>query len=228
MTKTVVIFGGSFNPAHDGHFAIMRHAHETLKPDELWMMFSINRLKDAHAYAATPHRMEMARIMAQHYPDVPVKMTDIEEQIGTNQTYFLLSALRAQNPDTRFIWLMGADNLKDFDQWVRGEDIFREFNVAIINRPGYDEQLRDSPLLKKFFALRRDSADALKSNGPGWLSLNAPEVADTANSSSALLKHLRAGETNFSGHFNDVAAYIRRHGLYGIKPRGPSPAAPRP
>lgn len=222
--KTVALFGGSFNPPHDGHFAIGAHIHKALRADEIWMMFSINRLKDPSIYASIDHRMAMGRILARHYPDTPFVMTDIEQQVGTNQTYFVLAELKRRYPDTRFVWVMGADNLAGFDQWVRGDDIFRDFSVAIINRPGHDDAALQSRVLQKFAHLRRADEGSLQPGKPGWVFLRDPDVADAAESSSALLKRLRAGETNFRGHFNEVAAYIRAHGLYGCAP----PPAPRP
>ncbi|MBU0800752.1 MAG: nicotinate (nicotinamide) nucleotide adenylyltransferase [Alphaproteobacteria bacterium] len=224
--KTVALFGGSFNPPHDGHFAIGDHIHKTLKTDEVWMMFSINRLKDPSIYASIDHRMNMARLMARHHPQTPFIMTDIEQQVGTNQTFFVLDELKKRYPDTRFIWVMGADNLKGFDEWIRGDDIFRNFSVAIINRPGHDQDAWDSRVLKKFAGLQRNAPDDFKPGQPGWIFLQDPQVADAAESSSALLKRLRAGETEFRGHFNEVAAYIRKHELYGIKKAGPRPPAP--
>jgi nicotinate-nucleotide adenylyltransferase len=228
MGKTIALFGGSFNPPHDGHFAIAAHIHKKLKPDEVWMMFSINRLKDPAAYAPIEHRMAMGDIMARHYPGTPVVMTDIEEQVGTNQTYFILAELKKRYPDYKFIWVMGADNLTGFDRWIKGDDIFRDFSVAIINRPGHDDAAMQSAVLQKFAHLRRETPDDFVAGRPNWIFLHDPQVADAAQSSSALLGDLRAGKTDFKGHFNDVAAYIRKHNLYGInapshRPRPPAP-----
>jgi len=208
--KTVAVFGGSFNPPHDGHFEMGAYLHRTLKCDEVWMMFSVNRLKDPSVYAPLHHRMEMGRIMARHYPDTPFVMTDIEEKIATHQTYFLLKALRDQFPDHRFIWVMGADNLKNFDKWIKGDDIFREFPVAIVDRPGYTDEARNSQTLKKFSGLKQSDASGLQS---GWVFLNSPGIN---TSSTHLMKQLRAGITKFDGHFQDVADYIGQHHLYNL------------
>jgi nicotinate-nucleotide adenylyltransferase len=224
--KTVLLFGGSFNPPHDGHFAIANHIYKALHADEIWMMFSLNRLKDPSIYAPIEHRMEMGRIMARHYPATPIIMSDIEDTVGTNQTYFVMDELKKRHPDTNFVWIMGADNLEHYEKWIKGDDIFREFSVAIISRPGYDDMALQSPTLKKFEYLRCREADDFDASKPGWIFIADPGISDAAQSSSALLKRLRAGETKFEGHFNEIAAYIRKHGLYGIKP--PAPRAPAP
>lgn len=225
--KTVLLFGGSFNPPHDGHFAIASHIFKALRADEVWMMYSLNRLKDPSLYAPIEHRMEMGRIMARHYADTPIIMSDIEDTVGTHQTYYVLDELKKRHPDTNFVWIMGADNLERFPEWIKGDDIFREFSVAIISRPGYDAAAFASTTLQKFASLRFNDAAAFDAARPGWIFITDPGISDAAQSSSALLKRLRAGETKFEGHFGEIAAYIRRHGLYGMKapaPRGPAPS----
>lgn len=226
--KTVLLFGGSFNPPHDGHFAIAHHIYKALHADEIWMMFSLNPLKDPAAYASIEHRMAMGRIMARHYPDAPIIMSDIEDMVGTNQTYYVLSELKKRHPDTNFVWIMGADNLERFPEWTKGDDIFNEFSVAIISRPGYDDMALASPTLQKFTSLRFNSAAAFDASKPGWIFISDPGISDAAQSSSALLKRLRAGETKFEGHFNEIAAYIRKNGLYGIKRTAPAARPPAP
>lgn len=193
------------------------------------MMFSINRLKDPSIYAPIKHRMAMGDIMTRHYPDTPAIMTDIEEQVGTNQTWFVLDELRKRYPDYKFIWVMGADNLAGFHEWIKGDEIFRDFSVAIINRPGHDDAAMNSAILQKYAHLQRETPEDFKAGKPNWIFLHDPQVADAAQSSSALLKDLRAGKTDFKGYFNDVAAYIRKHNLYGISGSAPAPKrGPRP
>lgn len=223
--KTVALFGGSFNPPHDGHLSMCAHIHAELKPDEVWMMFSINRLKDQNKYESLEHRMAMTQILAQHHPDVPLKLTDIEQQIGTNETFFVLSALQERYPDHRFIWVMGADNLIGFEKWVNADKIFENFSIAIVDRPGYSDKARASATLQKFASQERSTAaDFTTDDRPGWIFMSNPMIN---MSSSDFLKRLRAGETEFEGHMNDVATYIRRHGLYGTVPPSPATAAPR-
>jgi nicotinic acid mononucleotide adenylyltransferase len=137
-----------------------------------------------------------------------------------------MEALKRRHPDTNFVWIMGADNLERFPEWIKGDDIFKEFSVAIISRPGYDDMALQSPTLRKFESLRFREAADFDAARPGWIFISDPGISDAAQSSSALLKRLRAGETRFEGHFGEIAAYIRRHGLYGTSPAAPRPPAP--
>ncbi len=217
--KAAGVFGGSFNPIQNGHFSMADYFNKTLRPDSLTMIFSTNRLKDPDAYVSLEHRLEMARILSRHYPDIPLVLSDIENQIGTNETYHVLHALQAQSPDTRLIWIMGTDNLIGFDRWVKSDDIFNDFSIALINRPPYTDDPAAQATLARFRHLEKKKPEDLKDGTPGWILLDNPKIQI---SSTELLARLRAGETQFEGGFSDVADYIRLNRLYGL---GPLPAA---
>ena len=216
--KTVALFGGSFNPPHTGHFDTAAYIHSLFRPDEVWMMFSINRLKDASAYESTAHRMAMGEMLARHYPHVPLVMSDIEEKIGVNETCTVLSELRKNFPDHRFVWIMGADNLIHFHQWVNSDEIIRNFPIMIIDRPPYTAQALQSVTAQTYGHLRVPDISGFDGKSPGWIFV--PNAGAKVISSSDLLRQLRDPATDmkrdFSGPFHDVVDYIRTHNLYGV------------
>ncbi|HEY8964303.1 MAG TPA: hypothetical protein VIN59_07570, partial [Alphaproteobacteria bacterium] len=63
-TKTVILFGGSFNPPHIGHFETAKHLQDILHADETWFLFSMNWQKNPANYAPLADRIRMGRIMA--------------------------------------------------------------------------------------------------------------------------------------------------------------------
>lgn len=231
-TKTVLLYGGSFNPPHPAHFDTAAYVHGLFQSDEVWMMCSVNRLKDPAVYAPTVHRMAMGTLLARHYPQTPFVMSDIEEKIGNNETFIVLSELRTRFPDHRFIWVMGADNLLHFHKWSRAEEIIQTFPMVVIERPPYTEQALVSPIARSFAHLKRDRVEDFDKTGPGWIFI--PNPGAMTMSSSDLLKKLRDPRTDpdrdFPGPFRDVAAYIHDHGLYGLggvrPPVIPGPAGP--
>lgn len=105
MQKTVALFGGSLNPPHEGHFAMASYIQQTLAVDETWMLFSQNPDKDPECYPSLEHRINMAKLMARHY-DAPLVLSDeeakIAQQIGRNDTYYILDELRKIYPDNKF------------------------------------------------------------------------------------------------------------------------------
>ena len=134
------LLGGSFNPAHGGHRDISLFSIEALGLDELWWMVSPgNPLKPKKGMAPLSARLASAQKTARRSR---IKPTAIESELGTRYTVDTLKALVKRYPKRRFIWLMGADNLAQFHQWKDWRDIARLMPIAVIARPGYDNNAR--------------------------------------------------------------------------------------
>ena len=144
MTKTGLL-GGSFNPAHRGHRQISLHAARALGLDEVWWLVSPgNPLKDPAGMAPLRTRFRSARAAAR---GLPVRVTAIEQRLGTRYTVDTLRALRRRFPDRQFVWLMGADNLATFHNWKDWRKIATAVPIAVVARPGYDERAQMAPAM---------------------------------------------------------------------------------
>ncbi|NDB70264.1 MAG: nicotinate-nucleotide adenylyltransferase, partial [Methylocystaceae bacterium] len=128
------LFGGSFNPPHQGHLLVSHLALTRLRLDRLWWLVTPgNPLKDSANLAPLDWRISHARALTR---DPRIIVTDIEKKIGTQFTSDTLSFLRARCRGVRFVWIMGADNLLEFHRWRHWQEIIRLMPVAIIDRPG--------------------------------------------------------------------------------------------
>lgn len=220
--KNIALFGGSFNPPHPGHFDMAKHIYEALAVDEVWFLFSENWQKEASQYASAQDRMEMGRILAQSYPDMPFVMSGIQDELNTHITYEVLKELEARFPDNHFIWVMGADNLASFHTWEYAEDIIQNFPIAVVDRAPYTQDALSGPTALKFQFLKAANPKDLATMNKGWCFLENPRIDI---SSSNLLTRLRNGETEFDGPFQSVVDYIRQQKLYGISNEIAIPAA---
>ncbi|MDB5680899.1 MAG: nicotinate-nucleotide adenylyltransferase [Sphingomonas bacterium] len=147
------LLGGSFNPAHSGHRAISLAAIEALGLDEVWWLVSPgNPLKDkATDMAPFSVRFASARRMAGH---APIRVSAIEDRLGTRYTVDTLARVQRLYSGHAFIWLMGEDNLIDFDQWKGWRHIAKSIPIAVIARPRYDHAAQAVPAmgwLRRFF-----------------------------------------------------------------------------
>lgn len=142
--RRVGLLGGSFNPAHAGHRAITLAAIRALALDEAWWLVSPGNPLKAGAGDMAPFaaRLASARATARR---APIRATDVEARLGTRYTADTLRALVRRHPRTRFIWLMGADNLAQFHRWRDWRGIARTVPIAAIARPGYDRLARAAP-----------------------------------------------------------------------------------
>ena len=92
-----------------------------------------NPLKPTAGMAPFAERLRQATAFA--VADRRIRVTDIEAKLGTTYTADTLRALCRRFPGTRFVWLMGGDNLAQFPHWERWQEIFRTVPVAVFDRP---------------------------------------------------------------------------------------------
>jgi len=171
--RRVGLLGGSFNPAHAGHRHISLLAIRRLRLDQVWWLVSPqNPLKPKSGMAPFEERLASARRAARH-PKLVV--TDIEARLGTVYTANTLVRLRQMFLRTRFVWLMGADNLRQIDRWERWQDIFRTVPIAVFARPSYDLRANASPAARRFASSRIPEKRAMRLADlppPSWLFLH--------------------------------------------------------
>jgi nicotinate-nucleotide adenylyltransferase len=128
------LFGGSFNPPHEGHRAASLLALRRLRLDRIWWLVSPgNPLKDARELAPLFMRLEAARKLARH---PRIEVTALEAALGAPYTFVTISYLKQRCPGVHFVWLMGADNLPGFHRWKRWRDIAGLVPICVIDRPG--------------------------------------------------------------------------------------------
>jgi nicotinate-nucleotide adenylyltransferase len=128
------LFGGTFDPAHAAHRAACMLALRRLNLDRVWWLVTPgNPLKDTRGLAPLRERVAAARALA-HHPRIDV--TDFEAELHTAYTYATISYLKRRCPGARFVWIMGADNLRSFHRWQRWRDIAQMVPIAVIDRLG--------------------------------------------------------------------------------------------
>jgi len=153
------LMGGSFNPAHGGHRAISLFVRESLGLSEIWWMVSPgNPLKAmANDMASLTARLASAQRMSRR---APIKATAIEKTMKTRYTIDTLRAILRRYPRQKFIWLMGADNLRNFHHWRQWREIARQIPIAVVARPGYTDDAIASPAMAWFgrFVRPRDQS----------------------------------------------------------------------
>jgi nicotinate-nucleotide adenylyltransferase len=173
--RTVGILGGSFNPAHEGHRHISLYALKNLGLDAVWWMVSPqNPLKSSRGMAPFEKRMKDALTVSNH-PGIIV--TDIERHLHTRYTTDTLAALQKNFPRTRFIWLMGSDNLRQVHRWRQWQKIFNTVPVAVFDRPPRGDGIKTCPALERFrpFLKPQEQAQSLKTQAPpAWTILHIP------------------------------------------------------
>lgn len=167
------LFGGSFNPAHEGHRLVALQCLKRLRLDAIWVLVTPgNPLKDHSELAPLAERLAQTRALMAH---PAIEVTGFEASHGFTYSYQTLEFLVGAAPETRFVWIMGADNLEHFDRWERWEEIARLVPMAVYARPG---SALKAPLSKAgtalgAFRLPEEAAETLaEREPPAWVYLH--------------------------------------------------------
>ncbi|MHC5307675.1 nicotinate-nucleotide adenylyltransferase [Bartonella sp. LJL80] len=168
--NVVGLFGGSFNPPHDGHLMVAKTATKRLHLDQLWWMVTPgNPLKDHSNLASLEERMLMSR---QLVDDPRIKITGFEQTIQIRQSVATIAHIIARNNGVRFVWVMGGDSLASFHHWHQWRDIAQMIPIAIIDRPSARMSPLSSQMAQTYSRFRIDETDAAAlpfMSPPAWV-----------------------------------------------------------
>lgn len=171
--RRVGLLGGSFNPAHDGHRQLSLLALKHLGLDAVWWLVSPqNPLKPAAGMAGFAQRLADAARVARH---PRLRVSDIEARLGTRYSVDTVAELGRRFPRTRFVWLMGADNLVQLPAWHRWTRLFHAIPIAVFDRPPYFFKSMAGRAARRFARQRvsaRAASGLAEAVPPAWVFLN--------------------------------------------------------
>lgn len=131
------IFGGSFNPIHQGHISLARQLREKAGLDEVWLMVSPqNPLKASADLLDDEMRMQMVRLAVEG--EEGIIACDYEMHLPKpSYTWNTLQALSQDYPDREFVLMIGGDNWNLFDKWYHADDISENYQIIVYPRRGF-------------------------------------------------------------------------------------------
>jgi len=167
------IMGGSFDPPHSGHAHVIETARRAAGLDRVWVLVSPgNPLKKTQT--ALVDRLAAAR---HRLGSNTTHVSDLESRLGTRYTIHTLRRLKKLAPYARFVWIMGADNLRDFHGWKNWREIAALVPIIVIARPGANPKAGLSRFARQFAAHRlpQSAARTLSTHtAPAWVYISAP------------------------------------------------------
>ena len=174
----IAVYGGSFNPLHIGHLAIMKHLVGVAGYDAVYLVVSPkNPLKDISCDSAQDRYNAAVEAVNRHFVDTAdqevwndqtvaaratrVRVDDIELNMPPpHYSIRTLNALKEREPENDFTLIMGADNLAIIRNWKEYRTILKDFGVAVYPREGHDLAEIKQDLLKEDPAYKIHLLDA--------------------------------------------------------------------
>lgn len=194
MPASFGILGGTFDPPHAGHVAAAVAAWRQLGLDEVKVIpAGLAPLRAVPPLASSEHRLAMAKLAFApcawaRVDDREVRRTGICWSVDTARD------LAAEFPESRRVWIIGADQLARLDRWKEIDTLGRLVEFAVLSRDGL-------PV-------------AAPATIAGFIRLTVLKESPVRVSSTALRAALAEGEPAGNGLPNAVRAYIEEHSLY--------------
>ena len=184
------LFGGTFDPPHQAHLGASLLALKRLQLDRVWWLVTPgNPLKDTRGLAPLEKRLAAAKHLTRH-PRIDV--TGLEAIINSGYTFQTLTFLLRRCPRVRFVWIMGADNLRSFYRWQKWREIAALIPLAVVDRMGsslYATGGRAAQALEKYRIPEAWAPQLADLDPPVWVYLHGLK----SPLSSTALRAARAG-----------------------------------
>jgi nicotinate-nucleotide adenylyltransferase len=135
VSQAIGILGGTFDPVHNAHLAMARSALERLGLGRvLWIPTGAPPYRPAPV-AAAAHRVAMLQLAIAGEPRYAIDARELQPG-ASGFTFDSVSALKIENPQDRFVLMMGADQYEKRATWHRWADLEKICEVAVFARPG--------------------------------------------------------------------------------------------
>lgn len=195
------LFGGSFDPVHNGHLRLASVAFDLAELDKvLFIPARVPPHKVGRSLAEPRHRLAMLTLALQDCSKFEISEIEVHS-IGNGYSLDTVRQLRLARPADEFFFIIGGDSLVDLHKWYRIDELLYEVRFLILNRPGFDIEgsLASLPFDEK-------TIDSLRN---GMLSAPALDV------SSSQIRKMIERQSDISGLVPDeVRKYILENGLY--------------
>lgn len=199
--KKIALFGGTFNPIHNGHIRLLKTADESMSFDELIIMPSkIPPHKKAQGLVSGEHRMNMLKLAFEDFKNLSVSDYELKRR-GKSYSVFTLRYLKKLYPNDKLYFIMGSDMLLCFDKWYRYEEILTMTSLVCLSRD-------DEDTAKKL----EECAGKLREQGAEVILLDAEPYE---LSSSEIRQKLKECEDCSCYLPKKIVQYISENKLYG-------------
>lgn len=189
MNKRIGVFGGSFDPVHNGHIHIVKSFLKSGVIDELLITLTpVPPHKDRTRQAPYRHRFRMLELAFTGLDNVNI--SDLEQSLPV-PSYSLqtIQSLKASAPGCQYFLCMGEDSLESFHTWHSYKELLTEVTILVAARPGSNCGLVAEEILEKTIFVSNSEIDISSST-------------------------VRSGTADKNALPKSVTEYIRTHNLY--------------
>ena len=208
ISKLIGVFGGTFDPVHNGHTKIIQNLLELIPLDEIKVIPN-GQPPHRTSVCSNNDRLEMVNLAFKGINQISVDEREIQRE-GPSYAIHTAEEILEEYHQDNIIWIMGSDAFSEIDTWFEWEDFLNIINILVMARPGYEI---DSTSMAGTLILERQTSniDDL-SHGAGKILI--VDIDPINISSTQVRSNLAAGETVNELILKDVSEYIDSGKLY--------------
>ena len=194
-TKSIALFGGSFDPIHNGHLFVIEELLSSARFEKFIVIPAGNPWQKSVA-ASAAHRLAMVEIALKDcmskYRELEISRFEIDDP-RPSYAFQSIDYFTMQNPGDNLVWIIGSDAFAKIDEWKEVEQVAKSVEFLVITRPGQ----------------KLESAKVAKSITYSQMEMNALDI-----SSTKVRNLIKTSEPFDSLVPAGVAAYIKSQGIY--------------
>jgi nicotinate-nucleotide adenylyltransferase len=211
--KRVAVFGGTFDPVHNGHLVIARNLIEQFRLD---LFVFIPAFHAPHKPDRKPtsafHRFAMLTVATEHEDKMIVSTLELEKS-EPRYSIETIPELKDIYSNSKLFFVMGADSWSDIRTWKRWEEVLLLTNHIVVSRPGYEiETGHVTESVRERIVDLRNKKSSEEHDGD---SIYFTDIVFYDTSATELRKDLSDGELDRIDDLpEEVAKYIEKYELY--------------
>lgn len=177
MKKRIGVFGGSFDPVHQGHNHIVKNFLDSGVIDEILITLTPDPPhKNSHIQAPFNHRLKMLELEFNGFERVII--SDLEQSLPKpSYTLQTIHSLKKSHPEITYFLCLGEDSLVNFHKWYRYRILLDEISLLVARRPGYSSESVAKEILDRTIFINNPEMDVSSSDIRGRFSHKSDELS---------------------------------------------------
>ena len=206
----IAIFGGTFDPIHLGHINMAQQCVQQCQLDTLYFMPCAIPAHKAKPGISDEHRINMLKLAIENNPHFAIDYRELNRE-GASYSLLSLKELRAENPSSPIMFLIGMDSFNSLDKWFKWQEIVELCHIVVYQRPGQHCQVSGELAVYKENAFTEQLSQLQQTHSGKLFFLDGLQVNAA---SSEIRKKLHLNDNIAELLPTTVSQYIAQHHLY--------------